>query len=169
MIRNTSGREMDVTLSTFGVPQVAPPAGGYGYALRRQYFRPDGTPFDGNARSGDQLIVVLTVTPFEETGARLMIEDALPAGLEIDNPNLIRSGQVRELEWLRPAATQNAEFLTDRFRAALDVQGTDPVRVGYKVRAVTPGDYHHPAALVHDMYRPEYRAVTETGRWQVSP
>ena len=112
---------------------------------------------------------MLTITPFEETGARLMLDDPLPAGLEIDNPNLIQAGQIRGLDWLRPAATEHAEFLADRFRAALEVRGTDPVRLAYKVRAVSPGDYHHPAAMVHDMYRPDYRAVTDTGRWVVVP
>ncbi len=168
-IANIGDQSTDITLTTFGVPEIAPPAGGYGYALTRDYYTPDGEPVGSPVEAGDQLVVVLTITPFEETGARLMLEDPLPAGLEVDNPNLIQSGQIRALEWLKPAPTEHAEFLSDRFRAALEVRGTDPVRVAYKVRAVSPGDYHHPAAMVLDMYRPEYRAITDTGRWQVLP
>ncbi|MEP4194490.1 MAG: alpha-2-macroglobulin family protein [Aliishimia sp.] len=163
-IRNTSGTSTDVTLTTYGVPDIAPDAGGYGYALKRRYFTPDGIEVSGPFTTGDQMVVVLTITPFEEVGARLMVEDALPAGLEIDNPNLIQSGQIRGLDWLTSTQVENSEFLSDRFRAALDVQDAKEVHLAYKVRAVTPGTYHHPAALVHDMYRPEYRAITETGR-----
>ena len=47
--------------------------------------------------------------------------------------------------------------------------GEKPFRLAYIVRAVTPGTYHHPAATVEDMYRPEYRANTATGRITVTP
>jgi uncharacterized protein YfaS (alpha-2-macroglobulin family) len=167
-LRNSGTDATDVTLTTFGVPETPPPAGGYGYALSRAYFEADGTPLAGPVVAGDQLVAVLTVTPFEETGARLMLEDPLPAGLEIENPNLVQSGQIRGFDWLEPAPVQHAEFRTDRFRVALDVRGTEPVQVAYRLRAVSPGSFHHPAAMVHDMYRPEYRAVTETRRWTVA-
>jgi uncharacterized protein YfaS (alpha-2-macroglobulin family) len=157
-----------LTLTTFGVPEVAPAANGYGYSLSRAYYTTDGEPAAAPIAAGAQLLVVLTIQPFEEVGARLMLEDPLPAGLEIDNPNLIAAGQLPALDWLEPAPVDHAEFLSDRFRAALTVRGTEPVQLAYKVRAVSPGDYHHPAAMVHDMYRPEYRAITDTGRWQVT-
>jgi hypothetical protein len=37
----------------------------------------------------------------------------------------------------------------------------------YVVRAVTPGIYNHPAAVVEDMYRPELAARTATGFMEV--
>ena len=37
----------------------------------------------------------------------------------------------------------------------------------YVVRAVTPGVYAHPAAVVEDMYRPELAARTATGVLEV--
>ncbi len=167
-IRNVSGRAMDVTMTTYGVPSVAPDAGGYGYALRRETFALDGTPVRGNWTIGDRRVVVLTVTPFEAVGARLIIDDALPAGLEIDNPNLLRAGDVKALDWLRPTSAEHVEFRADRFVAAVDHRGSKPFTLAYVVRAVSPGDFHHPAALVQDMYRPEYRAVTPTGRTTVA-
>jgi uncharacterized protein YfaS (alpha-2-macroglobulin family) len=33
----------------------------------------------------------------------------------------------------------------------------------YIVRAVSPGTFKHPAALIEDMYRPERRARTDSG------
>ena len=32
------------------------------------------------------------------------------------------------------------------------------------MRAVSPGSFHHPAAVVEDMYRPDFRARTNVGR-----
>lgn len=163
-IRNVSDAPTDITLSTFGVPQVAPDAGGYGYALTRQYFTMEGVPVTGPVASGTRLVAVLSVQPFEEIGARLMIDDPLPGGFEIDNPNLLNSASIKALDWLKPASPQNVEFRADRFLAAVDHRGADPFQLAYVVRAVTPGTYHHPAALVTDMYRPENRANTNTTR-----
>jgi uncharacterized protein YfaS (alpha-2-macroglobulin family) len=43
---------------------------------------------------GDRLVAVLEVTPFGYSEARLMVADPLPAGFEIDNPNLMTGGSV---------------------------------------------------------------------------
>jgi hypothetical protein len=168
-LRNTGAAPVDITLTTFGVPEVAPEAGGYGYALTRRYFTMEGVETSGPVPSGTRLVAVIEVQPFEETGARLMIDDPLPAGFEIDNPNLLASGSVAALNWISQTQTQTLEFRADRFLAAVDHQGTQPFQLAYVVRAVTPGEYHHPAALVTDMYRPEYRAITSTGRLTVTP
>ena len=113
--------------------------------------------------------MVLEVSPFEDAGARLIIDDPLPAGFEIDNPNLLRGGDIAALDWLQIVEAEHAEFRSDRFVAAVNHRSADPFRLAYVVRAVTPGSYHHPAATVADMYRPEYRANTATGSVQVSP
>ena len=168
MIRNVSDQPMDVTLTAYGVPEVAPEAGGYGYAIRRDYFTLEGVQTNAPFAAGERRVAVLTISPFGDVGARLMVDDALPAGLEIDNPNLLRAGDVRSLDWLKPASAETAEFRADRFLAAVDHRSDMPFTLAYIVRAVSPGDYHHPAALVEDMYRPEYRAVTATGRLTVT-
>ncbi len=167
-IRNLSGVAQDVTLTTYGVPIVAPEAGGYGYAITRTAYDMDGQQVDGPWTIGERRVIVLRVTPFEAIGARLMIDDPLPAGIEIDNPNLLRSGDVGGLDWLNTANAEHAEFRSDRFLAAVDHRGEDPFELAYIARAVSPGDFHHPAALVEDMYRAEYRAVTDTGRTVVT-
>jgi uncharacterized protein YfaS (alpha-2-macroglobulin family) len=168
-IGNTSQTPIDVTLSSFGVPNIAPDAGGYGYKITREYFDMAGNPItDLTLQSGTRLVTVLTVIPFETGEGRLMVNDPLPAGLEIDNPNLLRSGDIAALDWLKPARTQMSEFRSDRFLAAVDNSGADPFRLAYIVRAVSPGTYHHPAATVEDMYRPQYRAHSQTGQMRVT-
>ncbi|MCR8825333.1 alpha-2-macroglobulin family protein [Pseudosulfitobacter koreensis] len=168
-IRNVSGVPTDVTLTTYGVPVVASDAGGYGYAIERAYYTMKGEAVDGPFAAGERRVVVLTIQPFEDVGARLIVDDALPAGLEIDNPNLLRAGDIGALEWLQVPETETVQFRAERFVAAVDHRGDEPFQLAYVVRAISPGDYHHPAALVQDMYRPEYRAVTATGRMTVTP
>ena len=168
MIRNTASEPTAVTLTTFGVPEVAPEAGGYGYSLTRRYFTIEGQEVAGPVATGTRLVAVLEVQSFEKIGARLMIDDPLPGGFEIDNPNLLRSGAVKSLDWLEVARPQNVEFRSDRFLAAVDHEGAGRFQLAYVVRAISPGTYHHPAALVTDMYRPEYRANTATSRLTVT-
>ncbi|MEL7255008.1 MAG: alpha-2-macroglobulin family protein [Pseudomonadota bacterium] len=167
--QNTGSAPVDITLTTLGVPEVAPDAGGYGYAITRRYFDMDGQEVSlSGVETGTRLVTVLTVTPFEGGEARLMINDPLPAGLEIDNPNILRGGDIRSLDWLDTAYPEHTEFRADRFLAAVDWRNDRPFDLAYIVRAVSPGAYHHPAASVEDMYRPAYRAITATGRMSVT-
>lgn len=169
-IRNEGANATEITLTTIGVPRVPPAAGGYGYAIERQYFDMAGNAVQlDDVATGTRLVTVLTVSPFEKGAARLMVDVPLPAGLEIDNPNLLRAGDIRALDWLSPATARHSEFRADRFLAAIDWRDDKPFQLAYMVRAVSPGDYHHPAASVQDMYRPRYRAWTDTGRLTVYP
>lgn len=163
-IRNTRANPVQITLTTTGVPDHDVAAGGYGYRIERAYFTTEGQPRDlASVKTGERLVAVLTVTPFEKGGARLMVNDPLPAGLEIDNPSLLRSGDVRALDWLDPANTEMAEFRDDRFIAAVDWRTEKPFQLAYIVRAISPGTFHQPAATVEDMYRPQYAANTSSG------
>jgi len=113
---------------------------------------------------GDRLVAVLDVTPFASGEGRLMVTDPLPAGFEIDNPNLLASGAISALDWLSPeTAVSHAEFRQDRFVAALDRFDATPFQLAYIVRAISPGTFHHPAASVEDMYRPDFRGRSDAG------
>lgn len=169
-ITNGSDRDTQITLTTFGVPARPGPASGNGYAITRSYFTMQGAPADpATVTAGTRLVTVIEVTPLEPAEARLMIRDPLPAGFEIDNPDLLRGGDIRALDWLDVIEeTRNTEFRQDRFLAAVDWTRDAPFRLAYIVRATTPGAYHHPAASVEDMYRPDRRAWTGAGRVTVS-
>jgi uncharacterized protein YfaS (alpha-2-macroglobulin family) len=114
--------------------------------------------------AGTRLVAVLEVTPFAYGEARLMVADPLPAGFEIDNPNLMSAGSTSELAWLDSLQdVAHSEFRQDRFLTAVDWRSDQPFKLAYVVRAVSPGTFHHPAASVEDMYRPDFRARSETG------
>ncbi|MAY44076.1 MAG: PAN domain-containing protein [Rhodobacteraceae bacterium] len=169
VITSAADRPVDITLTTLGVPEVAPEAGGAGYVITREYYGMDGQRLDpGQWIVGDRFVTVIRVKAAERTGARLIIDDPLPAGIEIDNPNLLRSGDVGALSWLETSDAEHAEFRTDRFIAAVNSYGGAPVTLAYIARAVSPGVYHHPAATVEDMYRPDRRAWTDTSRTAIA-
>ncbi|MGZ9809070.1 alpha-2-macroglobulin family protein [Pseudoroseicyclus sp. H15] len=160
-----AGDATELTVTIFGVPEVPEPAGGNGYAIERAYYTLEGDAVQATeVAAGTRLVTVLTVTPYGRQEARLMVNDPLPAGFEIDNPNLISAGDLSGLAWLEPAYAESAQFRADRFLAAVDWRSDEPFRLAYIVRAVSPGSYHHPAASVEDMYRPQMRAQTGPGQ-----
>lgn len=171
-IRNDGSRDVTVTVTGFGVPEVPPAASGAGYTITRNHYTPEGDALDlDSLRVGDRVVTVLEVRPDRGVaGGRLMIDDALPAGFEIDNANLLREGDIRALDWLRTHDfAEMTEARVDRFLAAVDWTQEAPLRLAYIARAVSPGSFHHAAAKVEDMYRPTNRAVTETGRVVIAP
>ncbi|TYB81957.1 alpha-2-macroglobulin family protein [Maritimibacter fusiformis] len=165
VIANDGTRATDLTVTTFGVPLVPEPAGGNGFGIERRYFTMEGEPADiAEVEQGTRLVTLITVTPWGRSDGRLIVSDPLPAGFEIDNPNLIRGGDIAALEWLQLTNdTETTEFRQDRFIAAVNWSSDKAFRLAYIVRAVTPGTFHHPAPLVEDMYRPTYRATGEAG------
>ncbi|THD85745.1 alpha-2-macroglobulin family protein [Aliigemmobacter aestuarii] len=163
---NGSAAATTITLTTYGVPEVPEAAGGTAYAITRSHYTMDGQPasLDG-VKVGTRLVAVVEIVPFGRGEARLIVADPLPAGFEIDNPNLLRGGDTSALEWLSTEENvTHAEFRQDRFLAALDRFGNEPFRLAYVIRAVSPGTFHHPAATVEDMYRPDHRGRSEAGR-----
>ncbi|WP_135447710.1 alpha-2-macroglobulin family protein [Rhodobacter sp. YIM 73028] len=170
VVRN-EGPDTSVTVTTYGVSAEPEPAGGNGYAITRTYYTMDGQEISPESvAAGTRLVVVLEVTPFAYGEARLMVSDPLPAGLEIDNPNLMSAGSTSELGWLDTVQeVAHAEFRQDRFLAAIDWRSDAPFRLAYVVRAISPGTFHHPAASVEDMYRPDFRARSATGTLTVTP
>lgn len=164
--RNVGRRATTLSVTSFGVPEHPVAASGTGYAIERRYFTMKGDPISPErVRPGDRMVAVLQIKPIGNSQARLMVNDPLPAGFEIDNPNLIRGGDITALDWLNlETDTEYTEFRQERFLAAIDWRSDREFRLGYVVRAVTPGDYYHPAASVEDMYRPQFRAQSDAGR-----
>jgi uncharacterized protein YfaS (alpha-2-macroglobulin family) len=165
-VKNDSATDTVLTLTTYGVPSEPEPAGGTAYAISRNFFTLQGEPVTLDAvMVGDRFVTVLQVTPFGRGEARLMVADPLPAGFEIDNPNLISAGSIEALDWLGlDSEVAHSEFRQDRFLTAIDRYSNEPFKLAYVVRAVSPGSFHHPAASVEDMYRPDMTGRSDTGR-----
>jgi uncharacterized protein YfaS (alpha-2-macroglobulin family) len=161
---------LEAVVTASAIPSQPLPAGGDGFTIKRTYYRLDGSEANvSEARQNERYVVVLKVVSLNDWGARVLINDLLPAGFEIDNPGLVSSAQLANFSWLPQTNAAHLEFRDDRFVAAFNREqgaGSD-LTVAYVVRAVTPGVYVHPAASVEDMYRPEFSARTATGMMAV--
>jgi len=194
------GEAVNVLISVVGAALTPEPAVAKGFTITRSAYTLDGKPLElkslaggtGQIKQTERLVMVLKVEA-KEAGGRILLVDRLPAGLEIENPRLVDSGDVKSLDWLKGSIKpEHTEFRDDRFVAAFnfsdgdragrrnrgDADRDDPddrasgpqttATVAYIVRAVTPGSYVHPAATVEDMYRPERHARTAAGRLDVT-
>lgn len=162
VVKNGGKSDTTLTVTTYGVPTDPEPAGGNGYAIVRNYYTLDGQPTTlANVKVGDRLISVLEVTPFGRGEARLMVNDPLPAGFEIDNPTLMSSASDALAGLGLETEVAHSEFRQDRFLTAIDRYDNSTFRLGYTVRAISPGTFHQPAASVEDMYRPDLTGRTE--------
>ena len=169
-IKNGNDTPTTLTVTAFGSPSEPEPAGGQGYKITRDWYTLEGELVDASeVKVGTRLVAVLQITPLTGDQARLMVNDPLPAGFEIDNPNLLQSGNVRALDFVDfNAYPRMTQFLEERFLAAVDWSGTETFQLAYIVRAVSPGEFHRPAASVEDMYRPAWRARTDAGTIRVT-
>ena len=116
-------------------------------------------------RQGDRVIVRVSGRSQQGRSLALVVDDALPAGFEIETtlgPDDATNGPFSFLGELTAADVQEAR--DDRFVAALDLEGNAPFAFAYVARAVTPGDFFLPGAEARDMYRPAVNARSAAAR-----
>jgi uncharacterized protein YfaS (alpha-2-macroglobulin family) len=171
-LANTGEGNVQAVVTVSGSPLTPEPAAEHGLKIERSFFTLDGQAADpAQAKQNQRFAVVLKVTDPNPQFARLIVADYLPAGFEIDNPRLVSSGDTGTLGWIANAAPPvSSQFRDDRFSAAFERRAGNPAvfSVAYVVRAVTPGKYILPQAMVEDMYRPDRFGRTDTGSIEVS-
>ena len=162
------------TVMVAGAPAQAPaPASSDLRVDKRFYTLTGGRVRLDQLSQGDQLVVSLVVTPVERRLNPVIVADLLPAGFEIEAILKPQDGRQQygasgafaflgELDGLQTSQAQD-----DRFVAAVDVI-SEPVRMAYVVRAVTPGEFAIPGVVAEDMYRPEVFARSRAGRVSIS-
>jgi uncharacterized protein YfaS (alpha-2-macroglobulin family) len=172
-ITNTGEAPVQAVVSVSGAPVTPEPAASNGFKIERNYFTLDGKPVDiAKAKQNDRFAVVLKITEPKPEYGHIMVSDYLPAGLEIDNPHLVSSGDSGTLDWIEDGQEPtHTEFRDDRFTAAIDraADAKSVFTVAYVVRAVSPGKYVLPQAYVEDMYNPSRYGRSGTGSVEVVP
>ncbi|GGY55122.1 alpha-2-macroglobulin family protein [Parvularcula lutaonensis] len=169
---NEGDETIYVTALTRGVPTAPPGPVARGLGVRKRLLELDGSTADpSSVARGERFIIALTVEPEASRQAQLVIADLLPAGFEIEaildrrdtGPNAV-------YDFLDPLSrTDITEAGDDRFVASVITRSADPLHFAYIVRAVTPGEFAFPGAVVEDMYRPDRFARSASARLQVSP
>mgnify|MGYP006153120833 CR=1 FL=1 len=92
---NNGNTATEAKVSVTGIPTTPPAASNEGFGISRVFYNLDGTEADlTDVTQNDRFVVTLTVTASEGRNGRLLIVDPLPAGFEIENPNLSFSGDV---------------------------------------------------------------------------
>ena len=111
---------------------------------------------------------MLTAHADQLGSGQYLLADPLPAGFEIENPNL-SAGGANDYSWLDLDGPNHVESRTDQFVAAFRF-GADAgsFTTAYVVRAVSPGQFVLPGATIEDMYRPQFRANTASGQIEVT-
>ena len=171
-IANKGAASARIVVTVSGNPIAPEGPESRGYSVERAFYKLDGTKMDmGSVKQNDRFVIALKLTEPEAAYARLLLVDHLPAGLEIDNPELLDSAAMEQFAFLkREVEPDHTEYRDDRFVASFHRSGADKAvfSVAYIVRAVTPGRYVHPPASVEDMYRPDRFGRTGTGTLDVT-
>jgi len=168
------------TVTISGTLAQPPAVQSAGLSLQKAFFSLTGQPIDPTAiKQGNQVIVRLTGRAEAQNAMLTVVDDALPAGLEIEAILKPGDGQSPPTEGNQKIAAGRFAFLgqitepsqqekrDDRYTAALTLTGAKPFVLAYVARAVTPGDYFLPGTEAQNMYRPAVNAHTASGRLKV--
>jgi uncharacterized protein YfaS (alpha-2-macroglobulin family) len=175
-LNNTSSGPLYVELSLTGNPMQQPPARSDAIELTRTMFDTQGHVISGRAlRTGETVIVHITARSKTEIGTGLIV-DRIPAGLEIENLNLVKGEQmgtvtianINPAEAMADSHIKHVEFRDDRFVAAVRLDTFFAYRFNeqgalhlfYRARVVTPGTFVVPPLYAEDMYRPNIFGLT---------
>ena len=131
-----------------------------GFAIRRSWFNGEGAQID--PKSVEQGDLVITRIALNTGGRRLdniAIEELLPAGWEIENPNLMTSQKPQWIEEKQESDPAVHRDIRDDRLILFTGQIQGEVVFYYAARAVSPGRYVYPACTASCMYDPEIRSV----------
>ncbi len=164
VLRNRGSRPAYYTLLAEGWP-LKPRAGGVveGIRVEREYRDEQGRPLNlGAVEQGQLVVVTLKVTCLRAVD-NLVIDDPLPAGLEIDNPRLRSRGSLGfdPPNNLDPA---RMDFRDDRVLLFTGREDPGELDFSYSARAVTPGRFRVPGLEAEAMYDPDIHGSAGGGQ-----
>jgi uncharacterized protein YfaS (alpha-2-macroglobulin family) len=171
-ITNNDDRRLFVSVDIEASPMKALPAMEEGFTVSKSLFTLKGKPITGDRlQQGDQVIVLIDAEADDRRDKMVVINDMLPAGLEIETvltpeDAKTRNGDAGIYDFLGTLSYVDLqEARDDRFVASDRIRrwyrSDRDIRVAYIARAVTPGSFTFPGTIVEDMYRPDVVGTTE--------
>ena len=134
-----------------------------GLEIEREYLDRDGKRADlDRVRQGDLLVVRTRARSVAGPVENVVIQNLLPAGLEVENPRL---ESTETLKWVadRNLDPDYVDLRDDRILLFIDLPANQ-WKTGYAmVRAVTPGRFRLPPVQAEAMYNGAIRATGERG------
>lgn len=169
-IGNAHKERLYVELALSGSPIKPWPARTDPITLSRTLYDPEGRAIGNRPLQVGESVWVHLVARSKTLIANGMVVDRIPAGLEIENLNIVQGEQtnVVNIAKINPAQAmaderiQHVEFRDDRFVAAVRLDNRD-LNLFYRARVVTPGKFVVPALYAEDMYRPDTFGVMGGG------
>lgn len=134
----------------------------------RQWLDRNGKVIDANdLRVGDLVHVEVRIeTTLGDPIENVVIVDALPGGMEVENPRLATSGTISQSEI---SQADHVEFLDDRV-VIFDTICRQPHHVyRYSLRVVTAGIFDIPPIQASSMYDPAIAALGSIGKVTIKP
>jgi hypothetical protein len=128
--------------------------------VERRWVNREGEPVDGNDLAvGDLVQVEIVVIADGDPVHNVAVVDALPGGLEVENPRLATSARTDELE----EQPDHVEFLDDRVVLFCRADST-PRIYRYALRAITAGEFSLPPVQGSCMYDDSVACLGKAGR-----
>jgi hypothetical protein len=130
-----------------------------GMKVTREWLDDKGEALNpSTVKQNDLVVARITLEPNGHSYDNIVIEDLLPAGLEVENPNL---DTAQTLPWLTSKFDWCARRDIRDDRVLLFTKPVSGTSVFcYLARAVTPGKFTVPPVSAEAMYDPEIRSVT---------
>ena len=134
-----------------------------GFSIYKTIYSIDGKKLNPAQIAKNRRVVVVVSGKVEDSAIkRPLIIDFLPSGFELENPDISGIDELSALKWLKDrSALEHAAYRDDRYAAAINLEGKTEFKVAYIARAVTLGKFAYPPALIEDMYKPRYRALSK--------
>jgi uncharacterized protein YfaS (alpha-2-macroglobulin family) len=164
--KNTGSGPLWRTVTVTGNPLIAPPAESKGFTLEKAYYTLDGARINpAQLTQGQKVLVVISGRSSYAQTRPIVVDDALPAGFEIETTLTNEDTQNGPFRFAGALSALDAqEARDDRYVAALDVSAANGFAMAYIARATTPGDFYLPGAEVKDLYRADLYARTAGSR-----
>ena len=167
---NNSAKSVWRLTTVSGTPLKAPLPVNEGYNLSKTVMTLKGKSVDlQNMKQGERYIVHVKFRHAKTRSGLTVLADLLPAGLEIETIIPANDEAYPFLE-NKLDRFQTAEMRDDRLVAATRTyyHKTRTYDIAYLVRAVTPGEFIWPGAVVEDMYREQEHAITAAKRIKIT-
>jgi hypothetical protein len=135
-----------------------------GMRVRRTYHTEDGDPLDlREVTLGERVVVHISAEATQDPLQNVVINDMLPAGVEIENPRLQTSPA---LMWIQPEHNQVVyrDMRDDRMLVFADLHPERPLEFYYTVRVIAAGEFVVPPVMGECMYNPLVASAASSGK-----
>ncbi len=174
LITNASGGKVWYNTSFRATPKAT--AYNYmqnsGFTISKKIYNLEGEPHSGDHfKQNDRVVVIMEGSIDSNHVENPLVSDWLPAGFELENPNINGVDAISGLKWIDGLSdTDSLSYKNDRFEAAItmDSKTKGKFKVAYVARVVSRGLYTMPPAYVVDMYQPRYRAISRVEPSQIT-